>query len=362
MNTQRKTTAALAIAISAIGFLVLLSQAQAADSISASVNAAVADTGRPRQDIDRDGSRKPADVLSFAQVKPGQVIVDLIPGDGYYTRMLSVIAGNKGTLYAFVPMPDVGDAGALRKAESDGAKAGKPLPMSAVDTALALQNTEEYRNTTVLWEPLSQYGGQFSIPKQVDIVFSAYGYHDLHGADYAKVDMGGVLKMMFRSLKPGGLFVVEDSGDGEAVKAEITSAGFVLDGESKVLNDQYLYRFKKPANAKTSDKRPAADFMKNFYGNTYVYNVGDARERHHFYHADGTYQEFGKGDPQMQAGTDYWDVDGHNCQIHQFPVTQRGFIVCHGIIAHDVGEKTTQDNGGGAGGLPATILKGIVYP
>ena len=102
--------------------------------------------------------------------------------------------------------------------------------------------------------------------------------------------------------------------------------------------------------------------MKNYYGNTYVYNIGAATERHHFYHPDGTYQEFGKGDPQMQAGTDYWDVDGHNCQIHQFPVEQRAFIVCHGIIAHDLGEKTTQDNGTGAGALPATLLKGIVYP
>jgi predicted methyltransferase len=351
-----------AIAAFALGFAALLPQAHAAESGPAYVTAAVADTGRPRQDIDRDAVRKPAEVLAFAQVKPGQVAVDFIPGDGYYTRLLSVLVGNKGTLYSIVPLAEVGDAGALRKAEAEGAKAGKPLPMSAVDTALAIQNTEEYRNMTVLWEPLNQYGGQFSIPRQADVVFTS-AYHELHSSAYAKVDMSGVLKMMFRSLKPGGVVVVEDSAaDADAVKTEVTAAGFVLDSESKAVDGQFLYRFKKPTDAKTPDKRPPADFMKNYYGNTYVYNVGNARERHHFYHPDGTYQEFGKGDPQMQSGTDYWDVDGHNCQLHQFPVTQRAFIVCHGIIAHDVGEKTTQDNGAGAGGLPATILKGIVYP
>ena len=372
--------------------LALSTSARAADAIPAYATAAVADTGRPLQDINRDAARKPAEILTFTQVKPGQVAVDLNPGDGYYTRLLAKAVGPKGRLYPFVPMAEVADAGKARKAEADGAKAGKPLPRSAVDTALAIQNAEEYRNITVLWEPLNQYGGQFSIPEQADIVFAADAYHALHGAEYAKVNMLSVVQMLFRSLKPGGVFVVIDaaapSGAGftqtdalhrseaEAVKPEILAAGFQLDGESKVLtngaddhskitddaSDRFAYRFKKPASARTADKRPPANFMANYYGNTYVYNIGAATERHHFYHVDGTYQEFGKGDPQMQAGTDYWDVDGHNCQIHQFPVEQRAFIVCHGIIAHDIGEKTTQDNGTGAGPLPATLLKGIVYP
>ncbi len=89
-------------------------------------------------------------------------------------------------------------------------------------------------------------------------------------------------KKVFDALKPGGYFVVIDnvapagSGlsdtdtthriDPEAVKQEVESAGFVLDASSDVLrnpddthklvsytppmaghNDQFIFRFKKPA-------------------------------------------------------------------------------------------------------------------
>src|SRR5262249_2267936 len=52
------------------------------------VAAAVKHRSRPAWDFYRDGDRKPADVLAFSQIKPGMVVVDLIPNEGYYTRML----------------------------------------------------------------------------------------------------------------------------------------------------------------------------------------------------------------------------------------------------------------------------------
>ena len=97
------------------------------------------------------------------------------------------------------------------------------------------------------------------------------------------VDMAAFDKQVFNALKPGGLFVVIDhvavagSGftatdtlhrvDPEAVKKEVEAAGFVFDGESDALKnpadphtlkvfdpsirgktDQFIFRFKKPAN------------------------------------------------------------------------------------------------------------------
>ena len=50
---------------------------------------AVAAGGRPAEDVARDAARKPAEVLAFAGVTPGQTVVDLIPGGGYFTRILS---------------------------------------------------------------------------------------------------------------------------------------------------------------------------------------------------------------------------------------------------------------------------------
>ena len=164
--------------------------------------------------------------------------------------------------------------------------------------------------------------------------------------------------------------------DKEAVKAEVLAAGFVLDGESNVLantaddhtkpvfqmhdkTDQFALRFKKPANTPNTDKRPPKNGFDGYYGNTNIMNMGNPdhtgpkQERRMFYHADGTYQEFGWGD--MQSGTWYWDAAGHNCMLHEFPVSQRGFIVCHSSQPFKkVGEKWGQEQVVGDTSVPPT--------
>src|SRR5688500_1702076 len=46
----------------------------------AHVTAAVANPDRPAADKERDAARKPAEMLEFAGVKQGDVVVELIPG------------------------------------------------------------------------------------------------------------------------------------------------------------------------------------------------------------------------------------------------------------------------------------------
>src|SRR5262249_38333292 len=67
------------------------------------LNVALRDSARPPLEMARDTARKPEAVVAFAGVKPGQAIVDFVPGDGYYTRILSKLAGPKGRIYALVP-------------------------------------------------------------------------------------------------------------------------------------------------------------------------------------------------------------------------------------------------------------------
>ena len=49
---------------------------------TAKMKAAVADTGRPSADTQRDENRKPAEMLAFGGITPGKVVVDLLPGGG----------------------------------------------------------------------------------------------------------------------------------------------------------------------------------------------------------------------------------------------------------------------------------------
>lgn len=216
--------------------------------------AAVADKGRPEADTKRDDARKPVEMLDFAGVKPGQTVVDLIPGGGYFTRIFSKAVGPKGTVYAV---------------------SGPPRPGStpAQDTIAADAN---YSNVKSIHAPLA---GGLSIPTQADIVWTSQNYHDVKNVP--NIDMLAFNKAIFNSLKPGGEFIVLDHVanadtanatstvhriDPAVVKKEVEAAGFKFEGESKALanpaddhkgrstddgplrghTDQFIYKFRKP--------------------------------------------------------------------------------------------------------------------
>src|SRR5262245_21362349 len=78
------------------------------------IAAAVADPSRPADDTKRDGERKPADMLAFAEVKPGGKVVDFIPGKGYFTRLFSKAVGPTGKVYAAAPPERDGTPAAVK--------------------------------------------------------------------------------------------------------------------------------------------------------------------------------------------------------------------------------------------------------
>ena len=222
--------------------------------------AAVADKGRPEADSKRDADRKPAEMLEFAGIKPGQTVVDLIPGGGYFTRIFSKAVGPKGTVYA---------VGGPPRPATDPAK---PPPAPAQDTIAA---DPTYANVKSIHLPLA---AGLVIPAKADVIWTAQNYHDVN--NIKGVDMLAFDKSVYDALKPGGLFIVLDhaAGVGAApdpedklhriepsiVKSQVIAAGFKYDGESKVLanpaddhtkmvfdpsirghTDQFIYKFRK---------------------------------------------------------------------------------------------------------------------
>ena len=119
------------------------------------ITAAVADPGRPAADTARDAERKPAEVLAFAGVKPGQVVGELMPGGGYFTRILAKAVGPKGKVYALFP-----DGIAKRAPQMiDGAKAIGP-------------------NVVVIVNDGSAAGA----PEKFDVLWTSENYHDFHNS------------------------------------------------------------------------------------------------------------------------------------------------------------------------------------
>ena len=317
--------------------------AQAADSVAKNISDAVNHHARPPYDRSRDAARHPLEILAFAGVKPGQVVVDLIPDHGYYTRLLSKAVGPKGKVYSFVVA--AGYPQQLRALEFNQIKKGI-VPVDSVDAALAIQDTRsEYPNITVIWQQLWQADTKevFGLPEQVDTVFTVGAYHNLHVKDFTTsnstfrgrkprpeaLDLVAVNKVIFGAVKPGGSYVIVDSGDPAQVKAELTAAGFVLDGESNVVPGQFALRFKKPATASAETKRPKTDPLTAFYGNTSHNSAAKGRARWVSYHKDGTFQEYGNEPTWEQQGIWFWDAQGNNCMLKEFPANERGSVICH---------------------------------
>jgi predicted methyltransferase len=240
--------------------LVLTATCASAKSIPANIAAAVADSNRPDADKQRDANRMPAEALAFAGVKPGAQIAEFFPGGGYFTRIFSKAVGSTGHVYALVP--------------ERPADAPADLPDFAAKVK-AIAADPNYPNVTVT----VQSAAKLAPPAPVDLVWTSLNYHDLH--NLAGVDVTAFNKLMFDSLKPGGIYLVLDhaaqagSGardtktlhriDPETVKSEVLAAGFKLAGSSDLLHqtaddhtlkvfdpairgktDQFILKFRKP--------------------------------------------------------------------------------------------------------------------
>ncbi len=249
----------LVLAASLMASLPLAATWAHAASAPANITAAVADSNRPDTDKQRDANRKPADTLAFLGVKPGEKVGELIPGGGYFTRLLSKAVGPKGHVYALVP--------------ERPANAPADMPDLAARVK-AIAADPHYSNVSVVVAPLAT----LAAPEPVGLIFTAQNYHDLHNFP---VDVVAFNKSLLNSLKPGGLYVVLDhsaeagSGlrdtntlhriDPNVVKQEATAAGFQFVAGSDILanpadtrtgkvfdpairgkTDQFILKFRKP--------------------------------------------------------------------------------------------------------------------
>ena len=83
-----------------VSVLLLLSlSAQAANDIDAKVEAALAAEARPQADRDRDRNRRPLQTLQFFGLKDDMRVLELLPGGGWYTRVLAPVLADNGKLY-----------------------------------------------------------------------------------------------------------------------------------------------------------------------------------------------------------------------------------------------------------------------
>lgn len=226
----------------------------------AALDAALADPARETHRANGDARRQPATLIALAGVKPGDKVLDLIPGDGYWTRIFSKIVGPEGKVYAVWP------------------EAYARFARGNVKTLQELSADKHYGNIVTA----VQKSAILSAPEKLDVVWTSQNYHD-YPDEYMGEDADPALlnKAVFEMLRPGGTYIIIDhrAADGRGmadteklhridpaiVKQQVEAAGFRFAGESKVLEkaedpldipvfdnkvrgrtSQFAYKFVKP--------------------------------------------------------------------------------------------------------------------
>jgi len=235
----------------ALGLAALPAAAQTA-TVPDYVAAAVADPARA-EDAEEDARRHIAEIVAFTGAKPGDTVLELVPGSGYWSQVFSRVVGTDGKVYLAIPEP-------MQKYS---------------EKTMALPDT--LANSEVLVQPADA----LSAPTPVDVVFTAQNYHDYPNPFMGPTDPAVLNKAVFDALAPGGAYVVIDhaAGDGSGlrdtdtlhridaalVRQQVEAAGFEFVGESDVLRnpdddrtlkvfdpkvrgvtDQFVYKFRKP--------------------------------------------------------------------------------------------------------------------
>jgi predicted methyltransferase len=86
----------------ALVLVTVASLVQAANEIDAKVEAALMAEGRPAADRERDRNRRPLETLQFFGMKDNMQVLELMPGGGWYTRVLAPVLAENGKLYAAI--------------------------------------------------------------------------------------------------------------------------------------------------------------------------------------------------------------------------------------------------------------------
>jgi predicted methyltransferase len=143
---------------------------------------------RTAEEVDRDANRRPVETLEFFGLRDDMKVIELIPGGGWYTKLLAPVLAENGEYYAAI--------GTTRIKES---LAGQPgfEKMNIVAEDAKVYRPEDARLYTLEVGDLGVEGA--------DMVLTFRNYHNFDAAGRAALN-----KAVHDALKPGGIYGVVD--------------------------------------------------------------------------------------------------------------------------------------------------------
>ena len=161
---------------------------QAADEIESKVNAALAAESRPMADQIRDENRAPLETLNFFGMKDKMRVLELLPGGGWYTRVLAPVLAENGKLYVSLRTDHVREM---------------------VLNEPGFEQVQVVETTGNVHRPKGSRGYliedfDFGL-SDLDMVLTFRNMHNFDASGRARIN-----EAVFAVLKPGGLFGIVD--------------------------------------------------------------------------------------------------------------------------------------------------------
>jgi len=176
------------VRVSFLFILLFLAGLVHAGEIDAKVEAALAAESRPEADVERDRNRKPLETLKFFGLEDDMTVLELIPGGGWYTRVLAPVLADNGKLYVAL--------GTGRVSDSVLTEPGFEK-VEVIETDANIRRPEGSR-----YYALDDF--EFGI-SGVDMVLTFRNVHNFDAESRGRMN-----RAVFDVLKPGGLYGVVD--------------------------------------------------------------------------------------------------------------------------------------------------------
>ena len=180
---------------------------------------------RSEAEVARDRNRKPIETLSFFQFEDDMRVLELLPGGGWYSKLLVPTLRENGEYYVAIGTSNV----VKNLAPLDGFD-----KMQVLDIGVESERTGPYRSSNI---PAFSFG-----VKDLDLVLTFRNMHNFTPEGRAAINTA-----TFEALKSGGLYGVIDHtrrhmqalnyelrrrADPVEIIKEVQDAGFVLEGFS----------------------------------------------------------------------------------------------------------------------------------
>jgi predicted methyltransferase len=158
------------------------------DVVGAKLKAAMEAEVRTEAEVERDPNRKPVETLEFFGLRDDMKVVELLPGGGWYTKLLAPVLAENGEFYVALGTGNVSE-------NLLGQEGFDKVGVLAEDAKI--YRPEGSRSYALEMDGLGV--------TDVDIVFTFRNYHNFGPEGRAALNAA-----VYDALKPGGIYAVVD--------------------------------------------------------------------------------------------------------------------------------------------------------